>query len=53
VNQKLIQTRRPNARATEFESVNDSLGGPVPKFESDGRIQYKLGFNHPIQLFWQ
>ncbi|PLW45379.1 hypothetical protein PCASD_03095 [Puccinia coronata f. sp. avenae] len=53
VNQEPIQTRWPNARATEFESVNDSLGGPAPEFESDGRIRYKLGCNHPSQLFWQ
>jgi hypothetical protein len=42
-----------NTRATEFELVNNSLGGPVPEFELDGRIQYKLGCNHPSQLFWQ
>ncbi|PLW50673.1 hypothetical protein PCASD_00774 [Puccinia coronata f. sp. avenae] len=53
VNQEPIQTRWPNARATKFESVNDSLGGPAPEFESDGRIQYKLGCDHPSQLFWQ
>ncbi|PLW08047.1 hypothetical protein PCASD_24804 [Puccinia coronata f. sp. avenae] len=53
VNQEPIQTRWPNARATEFESVNDSLGGPAPEFESDGRIRYKLGCDHPSQLFWQ
>ncbi|PLW26172.1 hypothetical protein PCANC_28663, partial [Puccinia coronata f. sp. avenae] len=53
VNQEPIQTRWPNDRATEFESVNDSLGGPVPEFESDGRIRYKLGCDHPSQLFWQ
>ncbi|PLW39087.1 hypothetical protein PCASD_08942 [Puccinia coronata f. sp. avenae] len=52
VNQEPIQTWWPNARATEFESVNDSLGGPAPKFELDGRIQYKLGCDHPSQLFW-
>ncbi|PLW16109.1 hypothetical protein PCANC_05093 [Puccinia coronata f. sp. avenae] len=40
-------------RATEFESVNDSLGGPAPEFELDGRIRYKLGCDHPSQLFWQ
>ncbi|PLW56347.1 hypothetical protein PCANC_04066 [Puccinia coronata f. sp. avenae] len=53
VNQEPIQTRWPNSRATEFELVNDSLGGPAPEFESDGRIRYKLGCNHPSQLFWQ
>ncbi|PLW28345.1 hypothetical protein PCASD_17450 [Puccinia coronata f. sp. avenae] len=53
VNQEPIQTRWPNARATKFESVNDSLGGPAPEFESDGRIRYKLGCDHPSQLFWQ
>ncbi|PLW27366.1 hypothetical protein PCASD_20938 [Puccinia coronata f. sp. avenae] len=39
--------------ATEFESVNDSLGGPAPEFESDGCIRCKLGCDHPSQLFWQ
>ncbi|PLW36479.1 hypothetical protein PCANC_19245 [Puccinia coronata f. sp. avenae] len=53
VNQEPIQTRWPNARATKFELVNDSLGGPAPEFESDGRIRYKLGCDHPSQLFWQ
>ncbi|PLW32441.1 hypothetical protein PCANC_22784 [Puccinia coronata f. sp. avenae] len=53
VNQEPIQTRWPNARATKFESVNDSLGGPAPEFESDGRVRYKLGCDHPSQLFWQ
>ncbi|PLW50867.1 hypothetical protein PCASD_01097 [Puccinia coronata f. sp. avenae] len=53
VKQEPIQTRWPNARATEFESVNDSLGGPAPEFESDGCIRYKLGCDHPSQLFWQ
>ncbi|PLW55265.1 hypothetical protein PCANC_10547 [Puccinia coronata f. sp. avenae] len=38
VNQEPIQTRWPNPRATEFELVNNSLGGPAPKFESDDRI---------------
>ncbi|PLW37335.1 hypothetical protein PCASD_09648 [Puccinia coronata f. sp. avenae] len=44
---------RRATKATKFESVNDSLGGPAPKFESDGRIRYKLGCDHPSQLFWQ
>ncbi|PLW41068.1 hypothetical protein PCASD_07971 [Puccinia coronata f. sp. avenae] len=35
VNQEPIQTWWPNARATEFESVNDSLGGPAAeRFEA-------------------
>jgi hypothetical protein len=53
VNQEPIQTWWPNTRSTEFELVNDSLGRPVPDFELDGRIQYKLGCNHPSQLFWK
>ncbi|PLW23913.1 hypothetical protein PCANC_27875 [Puccinia coronata f. sp. avenae] len=53
VNQEPIQTRWPNRRATEFESVNNSLSGPAPEFESDDRIRYKLGCNHPSHLFWQ
>jgi hypothetical protein len=53
VNQELIQTWWPNAQATEIELVNNSLGVPEPKFESDGWLRYKLGFNHPSQLFWQ
>ncbi|PLW22752.1 hypothetical protein PCASD_11107 [Puccinia coronata f. sp. avenae] len=48
-----FKLRRRATKATEFESVNDSLGGPAPEFESDGRIRYKLGCNHPSQLFWQ
>jgi hypothetical protein len=31
----------------------DSLGGPAPEFGLDDRIQYKLGCNHPSQLFWR
>ncbi|PLW54713.1 hypothetical protein PCANC_11674 [Puccinia coronata f. sp. avenae] len=50
---RVNQTRWPNARATKFEVVNNSLGGPAPKFELDGCIQYKLGCNHPSQLFWK
>jgi hypothetical protein len=53
VNQKSIQNQGPNDWATEFESVNDSLGGTIPKFELYGCIQYKLGCNHPSQLLWQ
>ncbi|PLW08048.1 hypothetical protein PCANC_23160 [Puccinia coronata f. sp. avenae] len=53
VNQEPIQTWWPNVRATEFELVNDSLGGPAPEFELYGRIRYKLGCDHPSQLFWQ
>ncbi|PLW51070.1 hypothetical protein PCASD_02508 [Puccinia coronata f. sp. avenae] len=48
VNQEPIQTWWPNVRATEFELVNDSLGGPAPEFESYGRIRYKLVWSHPI-----
>ncbi|PLW41926.1 hypothetical protein PCASD_12828 [Puccinia coronata f. sp. avenae] len=44
---------RRATEATEFELVNDSLGGPAPEFESDGCIRYKLGCDHPSQLFWQ
>jgi hypothetical protein len=36
VNQEPIQTWQPNAWATEFELVNNSLG--MPKFELDGHI---------------
>jgi hypothetical protein len=35
-----IQTQLPRCLATKFESVNNLLGGMVPEFKLDGRIQY-------------
>jgi hypothetical protein len=39
-NQELIHTWWPNTQVAEFELGKKSLGGPVPKFELDGNIQY-------------
>ncbi|PLW27376.1 hypothetical protein PCANC_25233 [Puccinia coronata f. sp. avenae] len=39
--------------AIRFKLGRRATDGPAPEFESDGRIQYKLGCDHPSQLFWQ
>ncbi|PLW20553.1 hypothetical protein PCANC_13600 [Puccinia coronata f. sp. avenae] len=39
--------------AIQFKLGHQANDGPAPKFESDGRIQCKLGCNHPSQHCWK